>query len=310
MIDIVTGYHGKPHVQASQQGTFNAGLCGYEVVLPVNERFAYTLNSNNSITIKSGDAVVQGRHITIPFNSSETLTIENGKAGYNRIDSIVIRYKKDLETSVETAEVLVIKGIQNSGGMSVEPPEISQGDIFAGAVQHDFLLYNIHLNELNITQVEQKFNIIMNGNDLTKKALKTVETRILTAGINSDITLTANDTEQKINLSLINQTGDGFYLENGSIKIGEGINKVLIQGSMNFVPAGTGGKAMIIYRNSTSEIVGYENNGTNYYKIVNAPAKLISVNEGDSISLFAEGNKNDTIGSSNARTFITIQAAG
>lgn len=310
MIEIVTGYHGKPHVQASQQGTFNAGLCGYEVVLPVNERFAYTLNSNNSITIKSGDAVVQGRHITIPFNSSENLTIENGKAGYNRIDSVVIRYKKDLATSVESSEMLIIKGNQNSEGMSVESPEISQGDIFAGAVQHDFLLYNIHLNELNITQVEPKFAIIMNAHELTQKALKTAETKILTASINSDVVLNSNDTEQKINLSLLSQVGGGFYLENGSIKIGEGISKVLIQGSLNFSPVGTSGKAMIIYRNSIPEIVGYNNNGTNYYRIVNAPAKLISVNEGDSISLFAEGSRNDIIGSSNARTFLTIQSAG
>lgn len=95
MVNIVTGYVGKPHIQAAEQGLFNGGVCGDKIVLPTNQQFSYILNSNNSITIQSGDLVNQGRHITIPFNSSETLTIDNGKAGYNRIDTVVMRYERD-----------------------------------------------------------------------------------------------------------------------------------------------------------------------------------------------------------------------
>lgn len=310
MINIVTGYQGKPHLEAAEQGLFNAGICGNAVVLPTNNRLAYTLNSNNSITIQSGDLVNQGRHITIPYNSSETVTIENGKTGYNRIDTVVVRYSKNLETSVESSEVLVIKGTAVTENLTAQPPEISQGNIFGGAVQDDFPLYDIHINGLNVKQVVPRFSVIMSAAELTEKSQKTVIDNAITACNSSDIVLSASNTEQKVNVSVNSIVGDGFTIENGSIKVGARINKVLLQGNIYYKPAGNNGKTIIVYKNSTPVAIGYVNHQNTYDVTVSVPARLVDVKEGDAISLYAEGSKNDIIYASSSRTYLTVQAVG
>lgn len=168
MVNIVTGYVGKPHIQAAEQGLFNAGVCGDKVVLPTNQQFSYILNSNNSITIQSGDLVNQGRHITIPFNSSETLTIDNGKAGYNRIDTVVMRYERDSSTSVESAKLLLIKGTPST--TAAIAPKVISGNIYGGAIKDDFPLYNINITDLSVTSVSQLFNVTTPLESLSKRS--------------------------------------------------------------------------------------------------------------------------------------------
>lgn len=168
MVNIVTGYVGKPHIQAAEQGLFNAGVCGDKVVLPTNQQFSYILNSNNSITIQSGDLVNQGRHITIPFNSSETLTIDNGKAGYNRIDTVVMRYERDSSTSVESAKLLLIKGTPST--TAAIAPKVISGNIYGGAIKDDFPLYNINITDLSVTSVSQLFYVTTPLDSLSKRS--------------------------------------------------------------------------------------------------------------------------------------------
>lgn len=168
MVNIVTGYVGKPHIQAAEQGLFNAGVCGDKVVLPTNQQFSYILNSNNSITIQSGDLVNQGRHITIPFNSSETLTIDNGKAGYNRIDTVVMRYERNSSTSVESAKLLLIKGTPST--TAAIAPKVISGNIYGGAIKDDFPLYNINITDLSVTSVSQLFNVTTPLDSLSKRS--------------------------------------------------------------------------------------------------------------------------------------------
>lgn len=168
MVNIVTGYVGKPHIQAAEQGLFNGGVCGNKIVLPTNQQFSYILNSNNSITIQSGDLVNQGRHITIPFNSSETLTIDNGKAGYNRIDTVVMRYERDSSTSVESAKLLIIKGTPST--TAAIAPEVISGNIYGGAIKDDFPLYNINITDLSVTSVSQLFYVTTPLDSLSKRS--------------------------------------------------------------------------------------------------------------------------------------------
>lgn len=168
MVNIVTGYVGKPHIQAAEQGLFNGGVCGDKVVLATNQQFSYILNSNNSITIQSGDLVNQGRHITIPFNSSETLTIDNGKAGYNRIDTVVMRYERDSSTSVESAKLLIVKGTPST--TAAIAPKVISGNIYGGAIKDDFPLYNINITDLSVTSVSQLFYVTTPLDSLSKKS--------------------------------------------------------------------------------------------------------------------------------------------
>lgn len=207
MVNIVTGYVGKPHIQAAEQGLFNGGVCGNKIVLPTNQQFSYILNSNNSITIQSGDLVNQGRHITIPFNSSETLTIDNGKAGYNRIDTVVMRYERDSSTSVESAKLLIIKGTPST--TAAIAPEVISGNIYGGAVKDDFPLYNINITDLSVTSVSQLFYVTTPLDSLSKRSKE--QERLL-----NDISKTNR---------LLYQ-GEGLFMtENQSITLSEKISQ-------------------------------------------------------------------------------------
>ena len=69
-IELVTGHAGQGHVSSADAGRLNAGICGAgKYVLDTGLKFAYSIESANLIRIASGDAINQGRHITIPQNT-------------------------------------------------------------------------------------------------------------------------------------------------------------------------------------------------------------------------------------------------
>ena len=105
-IELVTGKAGVGHVSSADLGRLQAGICGADrYVLSTGGRFPYIIESANQISIGSGDAVDQGRHVVIPTNSSESVGIQNGNAGKVRIDLIAIQYNRDTASpnGIETA---------------------------------------------------------------------------------------------------------------------------------------------------------------------------------------------------------------
>lgn len=154
MIRLITGYAGVGHVTSADAGRFNAGICGNDAyIMQTGEQMAYTLNSNNEITIGSGDLVNQGRHFSIPQNSSETLQIENGSQGKTRYDAVVVRYSKDTGTGVESASMYVARGEEVSSTQVPPKPEVNRGNIFNGEITDDVILYYIKIVELNVDSV-------------------------------------------------------------------------------------------------------------------------------------------------------------
>ena len=108
-VEIITGHTGKEHVTAEAAGALHAGVIGTgKFVLTGGNQFAAEIVSNNLIKIKSGELVNQGRHMRIPVNSYEEVTIQNGAQGMHRSDLIVMRYKKDTSAQVESAELVLI----------------------------------------------------------------------------------------------------------------------------------------------------------------------------------------------------------
>lgn len=155
---LVTGYAGKSHITAADQGQYNAGTVGTgRYALKTGNMFAAEVVSNNLIKIKDGDLVNQGRHIRIAPNDYEECTIDNGLQSVKRNDLIVMRYTQNQDTLVESAQVVVIKGV--SGDTAVDPP-YTTGDILKGAQTDDYPLYRVKLDGLNITAVEQMFTMI------------------------------------------------------------------------------------------------------------------------------------------------------
>lgn len=163
-IDLVTGHAGTDHVSSAAAGRYNAGVCGSEkYVLATGRMFEATIESANTIRIASGDAIDQGRHITIPQNTYEDAEIITGTQGKTRIDVIALRYTKTTQEvegeviSVESASIAVIKGVEVSTSFTPTVPEINEGDIFNGDVIDDMALYHVLITDMNITSVTPVF---------------------------------------------------------------------------------------------------------------------------------------------------------
>lgn len=156
---LITGYAGKEHITAADQGLYNAGTLGTgKYVLPIGSMFEASIITNNLVKIKDGCLVNQGRNINIAVNDYEECEIDNGIQALKRNDLIVIRYEKNADTGIETASTIVIKGV--SGETAVDP-EYTKGNIFNGDSVDDFPLYRVKLEGLNITAVEPLFNTIV-----------------------------------------------------------------------------------------------------------------------------------------------------
>ena len=156
---LITGYAGKEHITAADQGLYNAGTLGTgKYVLPIGSMFEASIITNNLVKIKDGCLVNQGRNINIAVNDYEECEIDNGIQALKRNDLIVIRYEKNADTGIETASTIVIKGV--SGETAVDP-EYTKGNIFNGDNVDDFPLYRVKLDGLNIIAVEPLFNTIV-----------------------------------------------------------------------------------------------------------------------------------------------------
>ena len=138
-IHLVTGHGGTPHVTAADYGSFNASLVGTGTyIMDIGEKFGIEVVSNNSVRIKNGDVLFQGRHIRI--TGYEDLTVDNGTQGENRNDLIVLRYERNTATGVETATLRIAKGTAASS--PVDPP-INTGDIIGGDAVAEVALYRL-----------------------------------------------------------------------------------------------------------------------------------------------------------------------
>lgn len=166
-IELVTGHAGQEHVSSADAGRFNAGVCGTgKYVLDTGLKFAYSIESANLIRIASGDAVNQGRHITIPPNTYEDAALLNGAQGKTRIDVITLRYSKvtrqvDSETvTLEEASVEVVKGTEVPTGTTPEVPDVISGNIFGGATADDMPLYYVLITDTSVTSVTPVFTVM------------------------------------------------------------------------------------------------------------------------------------------------------
>ena len=158
---LITGYAGSGHVTSADAGLFNAGVCGNgRYVMESSGKFAYTLVSNNSIKIGSGDLVDQGRHISIAPNTDVTLSIDNGTQGKKRIDVVAMRYSKNTSTGIESAALVLLKGTEVASGSTPTPAAVTQGNIFTGASTDDTPLYHITIDNLQVTAVTPVFTLM------------------------------------------------------------------------------------------------------------------------------------------------------
>lgn len=166
MVRLETGDTGVA-VTADSDGALYSGMFGVDnYVVATGNKFKAEIQSNNKIKISDGSAIMNGRHIRVPAGDSELVTINNGSQGMNRIDLIVLRYKKEL-TGVESGSLVVIQGEETASEPKV--PDHVKGDILTGATQADFPLYEVKLEGINITDITPLFQTIGNITELEKK---------------------------------------------------------------------------------------------------------------------------------------------
>lgn len=147
---LVTGYLGQEHITAVDQAAFNAALIGTgQFVLDKGKVLEAQVISNNQIRILDGELMMQGRFVRLDPDTYVDLNIENGVQGKKRNDLIVARYTKHTVSGVESVDLVVIKG--TAVDSNPVDPEHTEGDITNGvAVQHDFPLWRIPLDSLNV----------------------------------------------------------------------------------------------------------------------------------------------------------------
>ncbi len=173
-LHLVTGYAGEEHITSNDQGSFNAALMGNgEFVLERGKQFAAQVISNNKVRIFDGDLLMQGRHIRLKENTYVDLFFENGMQGYKRTDLIAVRYEKDAITGVESASLVVIKGVPTEG-VYVSAEKIT-GDILNGhALQNDTILYKVNFDGLGIQEPEKVFSTITTLETMKEEAFEEI----------------------------------------------------------------------------------------------------------------------------------------
>lgn len=159
-MDIITGYRGEPHVTSQQERNTNIGIFGADpkIIKGIGSELAATIISANEIDIADGMISCQGCTAEIQRGTTESMTIENGEQGMQRIDLIVARYTRNSGTAVENMELAVVKGTSAASNPAV--PEYNTGTIADGDSPVDFPIYRVNLDGISITSVDPLVDVV------------------------------------------------------------------------------------------------------------------------------------------------------
>lgn len=149
---IVTGYVGEKHITSNDdqgllQGIFGTG----NYILPVGNRLAATLVSSNELRISDGEGILQGVHFRVEPGTTDSVTIENGQQGRQRIDLICARYEKNVETGIESISWVNKKG--TAAASNPARPSYTAGDVLVGDTVAEFPIYEVRLNGITVDSV-------------------------------------------------------------------------------------------------------------------------------------------------------------
>ena len=168
-VELVTGYFGvdsggKPqrHVSSAEDGARQAGTVGLgSYVLSTGSKLSATMEDANTLVVADGDAIMNGRHVSLPDTTS--FTIPTGVQGQKVSNLAVLRYEKAAD-SVESVTPLVLTGEPSAG----EPtdPTYNEGSILDGDSPVDFPLYRVVTDGINAGDPEPLFDVLMPMADL------------------------------------------------------------------------------------------------------------------------------------------------
>ena len=158
-MNIINGYRNNPHITSQQLRNTYIPIFGSDAkILDVGSKMAATVISANEVEIADGQLICDGCTAEIAHGTTESLTIDNGTQGEQRIDLIVARYTKNSGTGVEDMQLAVVKGTPAATNPAV--PSYNTGTIADGDSPVDFPLYRVNLNGISITSVERLVDVV------------------------------------------------------------------------------------------------------------------------------------------------------
>ena len=137
-VRIVTGRKGEAHISSDDEKARNIEAFGkYKFIFNMGARLWATRVDDNTVSVASGMCMSGGVQMGIAPFDNEVLTFDSGTAGFKRHDLIVMRYTRDTELDVETAELAVIKGEPVAQDQTPNDPEYTEGDILGDGATLD-----------------------------------------------------------------------------------------------------------------------------------------------------------------------------
>jgi hypothetical protein len=152
-MNIITGYRNDPHITSQQLRNTYIPIFGKDAcILDVGSKMAVTVISANEVEVADGQLICEGCTAEIAHGTTESLTIDNGTQGEQRIDLIVARYTKNVGTGVEDMQLAVVKGAPAASNPAV--PSYNTGTIADGDSPVDFPIYRVNIDGISITSVD------------------------------------------------------------------------------------------------------------------------------------------------------------
>ena len=146
-MELITGRTGTQHVKAIDDAEIYRTLLGNgDFVLSTGQKLNAQMSGTSQVNIQYGTAIMQGRQCKIRQSEGyNSVSIDNGIAGYKRWDVICIEYT--IEDDIESAELVVVKGANSTSW--VEPTvQYTNGNIDAGET-HRMKLWGVKLDGIN-----------------------------------------------------------------------------------------------------------------------------------------------------------------
>ena len=164
-IELVTGHAGAAHVSSADAGAFHAGIAGSgRYILKTANQLSATMPDANTLTVATGDALFDGRHVRVA--SAESVAIDSGTQGQQRHDIVGFAYS--VSGSVETAALAVIKGTPSAS--SPVDPDLPTGNILEGATEAFMPLYRVVLDGINAGTPQSMADLLPSVTDAQESA--------------------------------------------------------------------------------------------------------------------------------------------
>lgn len=155
-VELITGYSGTPHIGSDDVQHLLAGIVGGgSYALDTGKKLAIAVNSANSVTVDTGDAIIAGgAHVRVA--AAEKLTVTSGAQGVKRNDLVCLRYTKASDNK-ESAALVVVKGTATSG--TPADPAVNTGSIIDGKATVDMPLYRLPISGVSLGTPVKLFSV-------------------------------------------------------------------------------------------------------------------------------------------------------